>query len=111
MRMHQMANKPEGFARQAHRSIGTDIRCQCPWSCARVPLPCKKFSNSLFVTLHQIFIKGVDVKNGSLNIASIPDVFPSGDYKFYIESMIADEIWFQMTIMSSLLTSNTDTFG
>lgn len=51
------------------------------------------------------------MKNFSLNIQSIPDIFPSGDYKAFFQLTVGNEILANVTVFSSAVTSNKDTFG
>lgn len=55
--------------------------------------------------------KGVDVKNVTLNLTAIADIFPSGDYKGYGRIEIGIDILAHGTVYATVFSTNKDTFG
>lgn len=64
-------------------------------------------NNSNLQTPQQI----VNIKNATVVISTLPDIFPSGEYKGVGEAMVNGEFLVQVTGFVSIISSNRDTFG
>lgn len=57
------------------------------------------------------YFQEVNIKNFTLDIASLPDVFPSGEYKLIIQVKIGDESIVNVTSITVVKSTNIYNFG
>lgn len=108
--IHRLLAKAEVFPNkmveayiQMMKASAPDLIHECPYSVRKSPFEISKKNITFFQSFY--------LRNFSLSIASIPDIFPSGDYKLYGQFAVRDEVFFHMTVVGSVSSTNRDTFG
>lgn len=55
--------------------------------------------------------KVITLQNFTLDLSSVPEIFATGDYKVYVILKLRNEIMAHVTVYTTIVSSNKDTFG